>query len=91
MDNDNGKSLECLENPEITKMEEESCENEYGYRTLSINLKWTVSVISSDSPSPMAIPDLQRYPCNLYLINKLEYIVVFLGQPIRSSRLGSYS
>ena len=29
MDNDNGKSLECLESPEITKMEEESCENEY--------------------------------------------------------------
>ena len=91
MDNDNGKSLERLENPEITKMEEESCENEYGYRTLTIILKWTVSVISSDAPSPMAIPDLQRYPCNLYLINNLEYIVVFLGQPIWSSRLARYS
>ena len=45
-------------------------------------VKGTVSVISSDPPcdhANMAMLDMQWYPLNLYLINNVEDIVVFLS------------
>ena len=41
-------------------------------------LKWTVSVISSDLHAKMAIPDSQQYSGNLYLISNMEDIFAFL-------------
>ena len=33
----------------------------------------------------MAMPDLQRYPGNLYLVTSLEDIVIFLGLKVLNS------
>ena len=55
------------------------------------NMKETVRVISSNPPMKMTMPDSQRYPWNLYLINYLEVIFVFQGLKVFNSCMLSCS
>ena len=50
----------------------------YSFYAVMKKFKGTVNVISSNPPAKMAMPDSQKYPWNLYLINNVDDIVVFL-------------
>ena len=45
-------------------------------------IKGTVSVILSDHQYKMAVPDLQRYPCNLNVNKNMEETVVCQTQKV---------